>query len=214
MKLKHIDVPFEIKAVNEDGTFKGYGSVFGVLDSYREIVLPGAFTKSIAVRQPKMLWQHRSAEPIGVYDVVKEDNIGLYLEGRLALKTQRGAEAYELMKMGAVGGLSIGFVTREDSYDKVENVRKLAEVDLWEVSPVTFPANMAAGITDVKNMLEAGELPNLKDFEAFLREAGFSKTQATAIAGKGLAHLLRGEPVDEKAMEELASEARRLLCIS
>lgn len=203
IRTKHIDVPLEIKAINEDGSFSGYGSVFGVKDSYDEIVAPGAFTESIQGRMPSLLWQHRSSEPIGVYTLVKEDGVGLYVEGQLALKTVRGAEAYELMKLGAISGMSIGFYTREDSYDNVTGIRTLKKVDLWEVSLVTFPANEAARITGVKEIVEEGKLPTLKDFEKFLREAGFSKTQATAVASKGLAHLLRSES-DAPAKDELA----------
>lgn len=203
MKIKTIDVPFKIKAVSEDGLFSGYGSVFGVKDSYNEVVTQGAFVDSLSSRLPSLLWQHRSGEPIGVYTVVKEDAVGLYVEGQLALKTARGAEAYELLKMGAISGLSIGFNPREDSYDKVTGIRTLKKVDLWEVSLVTFPSNDAARVTDVKEIIEAGELPSLKEFERFLREAGFSKSQATAVAGKGLAHLLRSES-DASASDELA----------
>lgn len=204
MKIKTLDVPFQIKAVNEDGLFSGYGSVFGVKDSYSEIVAPGAFSESIDTRMPSLLWQHRTGEPIGVYTSVKEDGVGLYVEGQLALKTVRGAEAYELLKMGAISGLSIGFNTREDSYDKVSGIRTLKKVELWEVSLVTFPANDAARVTDVKELIESGDLPSLKEFERFLREAGFSKTQAAAVAGKGLAHLLRSES-DASASDELAA---------
>ena len=119
----YLDVPFEVKAVSDDGLFSGYGSVFGVLDSYKEVVAPGAFSESLQGRMPALLWQHRAGEPIGVYTAVREDAVGLYVEGKLALKTARGAEAYELLKMRALSGLSIGFVTREDSYDKVAGVR-------------------------------------------------------------------------------------------
>lgn len=193
MQQKHLDVPLQIKSLSEDGSFSGYGSVFGVKDSYDEIVAPGAFSESLESRTPSLLWQHRTSEPIGVYTVVKEDGVGLYVEGQLALKTARGAEAYELMKMGAISGMSIGFYTREDSFDSVTGVRTLKKLDLWEVSLVTFPANDAARVTGVKEIVEDGQLPSLKDFERFLREAGFSKTQAAAIASKGLAHLHRSE---------------------
>ena len=101
---KTIDFAFEIKAVSESGTFSGYGSVFGVKDSYGDIVVPGAFTDSLADhkgknRLPAMLWQHRSAEPIGVYTAMHEDSIGLQVEGQLALTTVRGAEAHALMEL-------------------------------------------------------------------------------------------------------------------
>lgn len=147
---------FEIKAVQEDGFFSGYGSVFGVVDSYDDIVAQGAFQASLADwakrgKLPAMLWQHRASEPIGIYTKMQEDNIGLYVEGQLAVKTTAGKDAYELLKMGAVGGLSIGFVVRDDSWDRVTGVRTLRQVDLWEVSLVTFPANQQAQVTDIKS---------------------------------------------------------------
>jgi len=175
----YLDVPFQIKAVSEDGLFSGYGSVFGVVDSYKEVVAPGAFTESLKGRMPSLLWQHRMAEPIGIYTSVKEDAVGLHVEGKLALKTARGSEAYELLKMGAVTGLSIGFVSREDSYDKVSGIRTLKKVDLWEVSPVTFPANDASRVTAVKAI---NQLKTIRDVEACLREVGgFSKSEALAL---------------------------------
>lgn len=178
----HLDIPFKIKAVSEDGLFSGYGSVFGVVDSYKEVVLPGAFAESLKVRRPAMLWQHRSSEPIGVYTTVREDNIGLYVEGKLALKTVRGAETYELLKMDALNGLSIGFVTREDSYDKVTGVRSLKTVDLWEVSPVTFPANESARVSAVKAV---EQINSLSDAEAYLRDAGgLSRREALALVAR------------------------------
>lgn len=178
----HLDIPFKIKAVSEDGLFSGYGSVFGVVDSYKEVVMPGAFSESLQGRVPALLWQHRSGEPIGVYTVVKEDNVGLYVEGKLALKTTRGAEAYELLKMGALNGLSIGFVTREDSYDKVSGVRTLKKVDLWEVSLVTFPANDASRVSNVKAV---DSIKTLSDAEAYLRDAGgLSRREALALVAR------------------------------
>lgn len=178
----HLDIPFQIKAVSEDGLFSGYGSVFGVVDSYKEVVTQGAFSESLQGRMPALLWQHRSGEPIGVYTSVKEDNIGLHVEGKLALKTARGAEAYELLKMGALNGLSIGFITREDSYDKVSGVRTLKKVDLWEVSLVTFPANDASRISSVKGI---EQINTLSDAEAFLRDAGgLSRREALAIVSR------------------------------
>lgn len=178
----HLDIPFQIKAVSEDGLFSGYGSVFNVVDSYKEVVAPGAFAESLNGRMPSLLWQHRSGEPIGVYTAVREDNVGLYVEGKLALKTTRGAEAYELMKMGAITGLSIGFVTREDSYDKVSGIRTLKKLDLWEVSLVTFPANDAARVSTVKGV---ETINSLSDAEAYLRDAGgLSRREATALIGR------------------------------
>ena len=182
MLMKHLDMQFDVKAVQDDGTFAGYGSVFGVIDSYNDIVTPGAFAESIKTRQPSMLWQHQRSEPIGIYTGVKEDTVGLHLEGRLALKTTRGAEAYELLKMGAISGLSIGFMVREESYDRVTKINTLKKLDLWEVSLVTFPANDASRVTDVKSI---DAIKTLKEAEAILRElGGFSKSQALAMVAR------------------------------
>jgi len=199
-----LDVPFKIKAVSEDGLFSGYGSVFGVIDSYKEVVAPGAFAESLSQRTPALLWQHRSSEPIGVYSAIREDQTGLYVEGRLALKTTRGAEAYELLKMGAISGMSIGFMTREDSYDRVTGIRTLKKVDLWEVSLVTFPANDAARVSGVKSI---DTIESLADAEAFLREAGgLSRREATALVSRIKSLRGRGDP-DE--LGELLALANR-----
>ena len=202
--LKHLDVEFQVKAVTEDGLFSGYGSVFGVVDSYKEIVVPGAFTESLAAKKPSLLWQHRSGEPIGVYTTVKEDSVGLHVDGKLALKTARGAEAYELLKMGAVTGLSIGYQVRDESYDRVSGINTLKKLDLWEVSLVTFPANDAARVTGVKTV---EEIESLKDAEAFLRDAGgFSKSQALAIVAR--IKSMQGRS-DSDELGELAALIRR-----
>src|SRR5574343_542957 len=174
MQLKHLDVGFEVKTVDDNGTFTGYGSIFGVVDSYYDVVAPGAFTDSLQAlaaqnKKPAMLWQHRSAEPIGVYPVMKEDGVVLYLEGKLTMQVARAVEAHALLKDGAISGLSIGFVTREDSYDRATGIRTLKRVDLWEVSLVTFPANDAARITGVKAQL--AEIQSIRDAEAWLRDA-------------------------------------------
>lgn len=156
MALDHKSFSLEIKAVNDDGFFSGYASVFGVVDSHGDIVAKGAFSASLEAwgakkRLPSLLWHHKLDEPIGVWTVMREDDVGLYVEGRLTQKVQRAAEVYELMKIGAVSGLSIGYVTREDSYDRVTDVRTLKQVDLWEVSPVTMPSNEQARLTGIKS---------------------------------------------------------------
>ena len=187
MSRKYYDCAFDVKAINEDGTFEGYGSVFGNVDSYKEIVAKGAFNDSLASlkaqgRMPALLWHHRSSEPIGIYTEMREDETGLFVRGKLALKTARGAEAYELMKMKALDGLSIGFMTREDSYDKVTGIRTLNKVDLWECSVVTFPANGAARVSGVKNI---ESIETLADAESFLRESGgLSKSEAVGFISR------------------------------
>jgi hypothetical protein len=189
MSTKTLDFPFQLKALTDAGTFTGYGSVFNVKDSYGDIVMPGAFVESLATqkaagRLPAMLWQHRSAEPLGVYTSMEEDSLGLKVEGQLALSTVRGAEAYELMMMKphpAISGLSIGYVTREDSYDKVTGINTLKKLDLWEVSLVTFPANDAARVQGVKNI---EGIESIRDAEKYLRDTGLSRKESVAFIAR------------------------------
>ena len=210
MKHKHMDVTFNIKAVSDDGTFEGYGSVFNIKDSYDDIVVKGAFADSLMTHgakgsMPALLWQHDSDEPIGVYTEMHEDDTGLHVRGQLALKTQRGAEAYELLKMKAISGMSIGYVTREDSYDRVTGVNTLKKLDLWEVSLVTFPANTEARVSGVKS-IEA--MKNLGDAESRLRDAGFSKTEATAFVSR-VKRLGRGDPDEDNGVKALREAVER-----
>lgn len=186
MKLKQKDFALSVKEISEDGTFTGYGSVFDVVDSYRDIVAKGAFVKSLDKHKekgtmPALLWQHNSAEPLGVFTSMEEDDIGLKLTGQIAMKTQRGAEAYELMKMKAVSGLSIGFVPKSETYDKKSGVTTLTEVDLWETSLVTFPANDEARVEGVKSI---EQLSSIKDVEAHLRDSGMSKRESQAVISR------------------------------
>lgn len=186
MHQRTLDFPFELKSVSPSGVFHGYASVFNVKDSYDEVVLPGAFAESLeahkaAGRMPAMLWQHRSSEPVGVYTSMAEDSVGLAVEGQLAMKTARGAEAFELLSMNALSGLSIGFMVREDSFDRVTGVTTLKRIDLWEVSLVTFPANDAARVQGVKavEMIE-----DIRGAENYLRDAGLSRREARAFLAR------------------------------
>lgn len=216
MHQKTLDVSFEIKAVNDDGFFSGYGSVFDNVDSAREIVRKGAFTKSIGEwigknRMPPVLWNHNRDEPIGVYTKLEEDDRGLYVEGKLLVNdVRRAREVHALLKAEAIGGMSIGYAVKSASRADQAGVRDLNELKLFEVSIVTFPANEEARVEAVKAALECGDLPTLPEFEKFLREAGFSKTQAAAIATGGLSKLLRSESGDDQASKSV-SEALAIL---
>jgi uncharacterized protein len=121
----------------------GYASLFNAADQGGDVVLPGAYAASLAAlaaagRGVKMLWQHDPAQPIGVWDEVREDARGLWVSGRLLPEVEKGREAAALIAAGAVDGLSIGYRTKRASKD-AEGRRLLAEVELWEVSLVTFP---------------------------------------------------------------------------
>lgn len=210
MKHKTLDVAFEIKAVSDDGLFSGYGSVFGNVDSGGDIVHAGAFSKSIQEwegrkRMPPVLWNHDRNEPIGVYTAMREDEKGLYVEGKLLVDdVQRAREIHALMKAGALDGMSIGYGVRDSTRDRSTGITNLKDLRLFEVSIVTFPMNEAARVDAVKSALEEGSLPSLPEFEKFLREAGFSKTQSAAIASGGLAKLLRSESGDTEANKTLS----------
>lgn len=149
---KRLACALELKSLDATGRFAGYASVFNLVDNQRDMVLRGAFSRTLKGRMSaiKLLWQHQQSEPIGVFDRIFEDERGLYVEGRLLLDVQRAKEAYTLLKEGAVNGLSIGYSPIRYKTDQMSGVRSLIEVDLWEVSLVTFPANAAAGITVVK----------------------------------------------------------------
>ncbi len=178
--------PFELKAVTEEGTIQGYGSVFHVQDKYDDIVMPGAFARTLKERMPKMLWQHDPSQPIGVWTSAKEDAHGLHLEGKLVLGVPAADAAHRLLKAGALDGLSIGYRTKVAEFDDQRRVRKLLDVDLWEVSPVTFPANIEARVESVKADLD------VRDLEAALRDAGLSRSRAKAVVPIVLAALSDG----------------------
>lgn len=146
-------LPLALKSLTPSGRFAGYASVFGVMDAQRDIVLRGAFRESVKgrVHQIRLLWQHKTDEPIGYFTAMFEDAHGLYVEGKLMLTLARAREAYALVKAGAVRGLSIGYTPKHYAVDPDTAIRRLMTVDLWEVSLVTFPANERAGVTVVKN---------------------------------------------------------------
>lgn len=207
VETKHLDAAFELKRLAGDGAFEGHASVFGVRDAYDDVVLPGAFTRTIRERGPrgvKMLWQHNARQPIGVWEEIEEDETGLFVKGRLALGTQAGREAHELLRMGAIEGLSIGYSTVNAETGEEEGVRKLGEVDLWEISLVTFPANPAARVEAVK-----APPHTIREFERFLRDAGFSHREARAIAAGGFkwSHVSQRDADD--GLEELVASLRR-----
>ncbi len=196
LAVKNSAVALDVKALKEDGTIEGYGSVFGVVDSDREVVEPGAFIGSLAKRKArgiKLLWQHDPSQPIGVWEDLAEDSKGLWGRGRLLKDVSpKAAEAYGLLREGALDSLSIGYrEIKTEPHKEKPGVTRLLELDLREVSVVTFAANDRARVETVKSILAGGELPTVRQFEEHLRDAGFSKSQAAAIASKAAPHLRR-----------------------
>jgi uncharacterized protein len=205
--MEHKNFHFDLKSSGDAGEIEGYGSTFWNVDSYGDRVASGAFAGSIKTRMPRMLWQHDQEKPIGKWLSAEEDDNGLRVKGRLALGTDQGRNAYELVKEGVLDSLSIGYRTLKSFNEG--NVRVLKELDLWEVSLVTFPANDAAVITGIKSELTA------RDLERMLRQSGFSRTEAKAITARGYdgyAEVLRDAGIgDTEGDQRDADELKQLL---
>jgi HK97 family phage prohead protease len=154
MLAPSIDSVFRPRTIiDNDGVVEGYASLFGEIDQARDMVMPGAFTRTLAtrgVRRVPMLFQHDPAEPIGVWLELREDHLGLKARGKLIPDVQRSREIFALVRDGAIDGLSIGFRTVKGRVDPRSRVRKLDQVDLWEISIVTFPLLAGARVHAVK----------------------------------------------------------------
>jgi len=208
------DAPTEMK-------FTGYGAVFGNMDAYGDVIDPGAFAQFLAEAKsgrmpwPSMLSQHggfrltsEDMTPVGVWDSLAEDGVGLKVEGTLA-DTQRGRDVHTLMGMKprpALNGLSIGYITKEavPRSKPEEPRRRLKRLDLIEISPVTFPGNAKAMVGAVKAI---EDLTTLREAEDYLRDAGnLSRQEAKAL----IARLSRlGQRDADGAMQEIVDALRR-----
>jgi Escherichia/Staphylococcus phage prohead protease len=207
----------DLKAVEVDGSFEGYASVFHKEDMSHDVVLPGAFSESLRQRGPqgvKMLFQHDANQPIGVWNSLKEDARGLYALGRLMPEVEKAREVHALMRAGALDGLSIGFRTLKGRRDRASGVRRLEKVDLWEISVVTFPLLPEARVASMKGRRFAGA--TMRDFERWLtRDAGLTRKEARALMSAGYDGLKalrdagRGSPEEQLAAR--ISEAARAL---
>lgn len=212
------DFAFEMKAKDGGANFEGYGSVFGNVDAYNEIVAPGAFAKSIAEikasgRPLPVLWNHNSNEPIGKYLDLMEDDRGLKVQGQLMTgKVSRATEVAAMMQEGIISGLSIGYWVKDYSRDDETGVWTLKELKLREISVVTFPANDDARIERIKAKLASGGELTEREFEKVLREAGFSKTEAIRIGRSGYAGYTGERDADgSKAVTDALAELRSAL---
>lgn len=198
LMTKHSGIPLDGKAVSDAGVIEGYASVFGNVDSYGEVVEPGAFVDSLVKskregRRVKMLYQHDPDQPIGVWDDLAEDSKGLWVRGRLLIEeSPKAREVHGLLKAGALDGLSIGYRTiASQPKSGKPGVISLTKLDLLENSIVTFAANERARVEVVKSMLDAGGMPTIRQFEGLLRDAGFSKAKAATIASLAAPELRR-----------------------
>jgi HK97 family phage prohead protease len=171
-ETKTISTKIEFKN-EEEGTFTGYGSIFGVIDSWDDIVVKGAYKKTLIDHKNTfpLLWYHQVDQPIGIIKGV-EDTKGLAVEGFLNLKVKKAEETRSLMIQKAVKGLSIGFDPIKYDYDEVEEreIRFLREIKLWEISSLTFQACPGALVDNIKA---------LKDFEDLSQYISFIKNSNT-----------------------------------
>lgn len=223
MKLDRAYVPCELKvAGGGDGrTFEGYGSVFNTIDSYNDTIVKGAFAETVRDwkakgKLPKMLLQHgggffaASADdmvPVGKWDDMREDDYGLFLRGHLFdVDTDRSKATRAALAEGELDGLSIGFRNRTaPKIDKETGIRTLTNIELFEISLVTFPANDPARVTEVRSE----ELPTEREFERFLRrEGGLTEVQAKAVIAKGYRQVRR-EAMPSDDVNELLDAIRR-----
>lgn len=217
-------VPFEFKAADDDTamSFSGYGSVFGTVDSYGDTIAKGAFKSTLrewktSGKLPKLLLQHGGGGvfggnaddmvPIGKWEEMREDDHGLFMRGRLFdVGTDRVKATYAAMKEGELDGLSIGFRTRKSKMDEETGIRTLTDVQLFEVSLVTFPANDPARVAEVRADVD---LPSVREFERWVqREAGFSARQAEVLISKGYRALRGGSVPSNEACEAFIASAK------
>jgi uncharacterized protein len=215
MRLERKDLDLEIKLAGGEGRFAGHGSIFGLKDSDGDIVAPGAFTQSLSERKAKgrplpILWQHKSSEPLGVYDVAAEDGRGLYLEGRLLVDAiPKAREAFELLKCNAITGLSIGYRIKGDSYDTRQSARVLTAIELHEVSLVTFPAADDARVESIKSI---PAFESMRGAETWLRDAlGLTSSESKAFVSQFKRALIdpqRAEAQETQAMTDYLSLLR------
>lgn len=185
--MENLLVPMEIKAVSDEGTFKGYASIFGNVDLGRDVVEPGAFKQFHKTRDGKIitLYSHDSFNnlPIGKSDV-EQDEKGLKFEGQLVMDDPFVQRVHTHMKAGTLDGMSIGYSVLPGGSEFTEDgIRKLKKLKLHEISVVVFGMNPKARVTAVKSA--AAGITTIREYEDFLRDAGFSNAQAKLLASGG-----------------------------
>jgi len=199
--LSQIEVKFDDA---RRGFFSGYASVFGGVDSYGDTVMPGAYRSTIEMRKRpvQMRWNH-FGEVIGKWIDIRETDKGLWVEGELTPGHSKAEDVYASLKHGAISGLSIGYRAIK-AYPNETGGVDLHEIDLVEISVVESPADLAAEIGDVKDGIE--NLNSYKECEAFLRESGWSKSNATWFVTQ-CKRLGRDEPTDSTEVIKSATTA-------
>ena len=172
MEKKYLALPFSFKNIEEDDEFyrfSGYASTFDNVDLGMDKIMPGAFDNTIKTKsanQIKLLYQHDMKMPLGVFDEVRADKNGLYVNARMPKDHSQVKDVMALMKCGALNSMSIGFIPKEWDYDE-QNIRSLKDVDLHEISLVTMPMNPKAQITSFKSIGASRTLPLAEESKAW-----------------------------------------------
>lgn len=190
-------IALEVKADSE-GRIEGYASRFGEMDQGGDVVVKGAYANSIADRAPKMLWQHDPSQPIGMWEQASEDDTGLYVRGRILDAVEKGREARALIEAGAIDGMSIGYRTLDADRD-TNGARILKQLELWEVSLVTFPMLASARVDAIK----AADMTPREMERLLTRDAGLSRTVAQALMGGGLDAVKAMRDAGDDRLDEL-----------
>ena len=205
---KHINLQDAvIKMDGDSGSFEGYASVFGGVDSYGDTIVRGAFESTLRNNgKPKMFFNHTWTMPIGKWTTVREDDHGLYVAGELTPGLNVASEVRAAMKHQTLDGLSIGGFLKKGDYDETEDGRVIRRwSSLVEISPVVFPADAAArvdlgsvkGSADLAEAIE--EISSIRELESFLRDAGgLTKGAAVALVARAKVVMgLQGEPAPD-----------------
>ncbi len=193
MGLETKEMAVNLRKAAATGVIEGYASLFDEVDGGGDVVAPGAYKASLnrlqsAGSKVKMLWQHDPEQLIGVWDEVAEDDKGLRVKGRILDTVEKGREARALIEAGALDGLSIGYRTVKASKN-TKGHRILQELELWEVSIVTFPMLPSATIApkmavpdEILEKLKAGDRLTEREFERMTKGLGCSNSQAERAA--------------------------------
>ena len=200
-KCQHTGMQFKFN--EESGTFEGYASVFGGVDSYGDTVVVGAYKNTLENRERpvRMRWNHYG-DVVGKWLEMYEDEKGLYVKGQLTPGHSKAEDIKALLKHGAIDGLSIGYYIVDAEPNKFGG-RNLKEIELVEISIVEEPADLGASITSIKSAIDKAE--TLADLERSLRDAGLSKSVATALVSRTKNLVLREAEQEETKQAEIVN---------
>lgn len=211
----------DIKYAAAEGAFSGYGSVFGVVDSKNDIIMPGAYAEVLKSGEMIPVYVNhgwlRGELPVGTWSGLKEDDRGLFGDAGLVMQMPSAVNAYWGMKSGLVNGLSVAIIPDAKSTERrSDGVRVIHRIKaMKEISIVTDPANGEARVVDVKTAEEVGQIETIRDFERFLRDAGgLTKGATEALVARAKIIFGRGEPdqqeIEAKGMTELQAMLHRV----